>query len=146
MTANSDKNQPWQFQKGRSGNPAGKPKGVRHKTTMLAEKLMQDDAETIVRAVIDAAKSGDMTAARMIVERIAPLRKGRPVLLDLPSVKTASDIAAAMAALTAAMAEGDVTPDEAATVASVFEVRRRALETEELEKRLEVLEENGRKK
>jgi hypothetical protein len=38
-----------------------------------------------------------------------------------------------MATLTTAMASGDMTPDEAATAASVFEFRRKALETEELE-------------
>jgi Family of unknown function (DUF5681) len=32
------------FSKGQSGNPAGKPPGARHKATMLAEKLMGDDA------------------------------------------------------------------------------------------------------
>jgi hypothetical protein len=45
-----------------------------------------------------------------------------------------------VAALTAAMASGDVTPDEAVTVASIFEMRRKALETEELSLRLEALE------
>lgn len=128
------------FRKGQSGNPGGKPKGARHRATVLAEKLMQDDAAEIVRGVIDAAKGGDMTAARLILERIAPLRKGRPVFLDLPTLRSATEISAAMAALTAAMAAGDVTPDEAATVASVFEVRRKALETEELERRLAALE------
>jgi hypothetical protein len=38
-----------------------------------------------------------------------------------------------------------VTPDEAATVASVLEMRRKALETEEFELRLLVLEGKGRK-
>jgi hypothetical protein len=134
------------FQKGQSGNPNGKPRGARHKVTVLAEKLMHDDAEAIVAAVMAAAKGGDMTAARLVLERIAPVRKGRPVWLDLPKIETASDVAAAMAALTLAMASGEVTPDEAATVASVFEVRRKALETEELEKRLLALEEKSRKK
>jgi hypothetical protein len=65
------------------------------------------------------------------------------VYLELPSVKTAADVSAAIATLTMAMASGDVTPDEAATAASVFEVRRNALETEELELRLRRLEEKG---
>ena len=111
---------------------------------MLAEKLMQDDAGDVVQAVLAAAKNGDMTAARLILDRIAPARKGRPVYLESPSVKTAADVSAAIEALTIAMASGDVTPDEAATVASVFEVRRKALETEELELRLQALEEKGR--
>jgi hypothetical protein len=46
-----------------------------------------------------------------------------------------------MAALIQAMAAGgDITPDEAAVIAGVLEVRRKALETEELEKRLSELE------
>jgi hypothetical protein len=129
------------FQKGQSGNPSGKPPGTRNKTTMLAEKLMHDDASEIVKVVLDAAKRGNINAARLILERIAPIRKGRPVYLDLPPMQTAGDIAEAMAALTDAMASGDVTPDEAVTVASVFETRRKALETEELSLRLEALEE-----
>jgi hypothetical protein len=134
------------FQKGKSGNPNGKPKGTRHRITVLAEKLMQDDAKDIVRAVLEAAKGGDMTAARLILERIAPVRKGRPVYFDLPPAQTAADIAAAMAALTTAMASGDLTPDEAATVASVLEIRRQSLETGEHELRLRAVEEKLEKR
>ena len=107
----------------------------------MAEQLMEADGAAIVQAVLAAAKGGDMTAARIVLDRIAPVRKGRPVVLKgVPVVKTASDIAGAMAALTASMAAGEVTPDEAQTIASVFEMRRRALETEELERRLLALE------
>jgi hypothetical protein len=144
MTENSAKKQRGApFRKGQSGNPSGKPKGTRNRTTVLAEKLMQDDGADIVQVVLAAAKGGDMTAARLILDRISPVRRGRPVYLELPSVKTAADVSAAIATLTMAMASGDVTPDEAATAASVFEVRRNALETEELELRLRRLEEKG---
>src|SRR5450631_2812498 len=67
------------FQPGRSGNPAGKPSGARHQTTIAAEKLMQGDCEAIVRAVIEKAKSGDAVAAKIILDRIVPVRKGAPV-------------------------------------------------------------------
>ena len=67
------------FEPGQSGNPRGKPRGTRHRVTLLAEKLMADDTEAVMRAVIDAAKGGDMTAARLILDRIAPARKGCPI-------------------------------------------------------------------
>jgi hypothetical protein len=60
------------FEPGKFGHPAGKPNGTRHRITMLAEKLMQNDTEAVVRAVVEAAKGGDMTAARLILDRIVP--------------------------------------------------------------------------
>ena len=143
LPENTGRKQAGRFAKGRSGNPKGKPRGARHKATVLAEKLMQDDAQAIVAAVLDAAKGGDMTAARLVLERIAPVRKGRPICLDLPKIETASDVEAAMAALTLAMASGEITPDEAATVANIFEIRRRTIETMELEQRILAIEQKN---
>ena len=93
MTENTSPNLPHQFQKGQSGNPAGKPKGARHKTTLLAERLMQDDAERIVNAVITAACNGDMTAAKIILDRICPPRRSRP--FHLPAIERDEDSLAA---------------------------------------------------
>ena len=129
------------FKKGQSGNPAGPAKGTRHKITMLAEKLLEDDRDDIVRAVIAAAKGGDPTAMRLCIERLIPVRKGRPVVFDLPPVKTAADIAGAVGELARAMAAGELTTDEASSAASVIEMHRRAIETTEIEVRVQKLEE-----
>jgi hypothetical protein len=51
------------FKPGRTGNPVGKAKGIRHRITVLAEKMMEDDAPAVVTAVLGAAKAGDMTQA-----------------------------------------------------------------------------------
>jgi Family of unknown function (DUF5681) len=128
------------FQKGQSGNPQGKAPGTRHHVTELAEKLMSDDVEEIVRKIIKAAKAGDMTAARLILERIAPVRRGRLVQLELPTIKTATDLISGMEALATAMAAGIVTPEEALTMASVVDAQRRTIETKELDARLRALE------
>jgi hypothetical protein len=117
----------------------GRPKGSRHRTTVLCEKVMQDDAEEIVRAVIGAAKGGDMVAARIVLDRIAPARKGRPIRFDLPDARTATDVSAALAAVVGAMAAGELTPDEASMVANVLEIRRKSLEMQDLEARLSIL-------
>ena len=131
------------FKRGQSGNPAGPAKGTRHKITMLAEKLLEDDRDDIVRAVIAAAKGGDSTAMRLCIERLIPVRKGRPVMFDLPPVKTAADIAGAVGELARAMAAGELTTDEASAAASVIEMHRRAIETTEIELRLQKLEEGA---
>jgi hypothetical protein len=131
------------FQKGQSGNPAGPAKGTRHKITLLAEKLLEDDRDAIVRAVIAAAKNGDPTAMRLCVERLVPLRKGRPVVFNLPPVKTAADIAGAIGELARAMAAGELTVEEASAASSVIEMQRRAIETTEIERRLQKLEEHA---
>jgi Family of unknown function (DUF5681) len=128
------------FAKGASGNPAGKPAGARHQTTIAAEKLMQGDSEAILRAVIEKAKAGDMVAARIVLDRMVPVRKGAPVNVNLPSVKTAVDIAHAVDVLLDEMAAGNLTPDETAIIAGVLDARRRSIETTEFETRLSALE------
>ena len=131
------------FQKGASGNPAGNHKGSRHKSTLLAEKILEDDRDGIINAVVAAAKNGDPTAMRLCVERLVPLRKGRPVVFDLPAIETAADVANALGAIAGAMAAGELTPDEAGAVAGVLEAKRRAIETVEHEERLRKLEERS---
>jgi Family of unknown function (DUF5681) len=84
MTENTVPNLEHRFQKGQSGNPAGKPRGARHKATIFAERLMQDDIEKIVGAVLTAARNGDMMAAKIVLDRLAPVSRRQCVSFDLP--------------------------------------------------------------
>jgi Family of unknown function (DUF5681) len=129
------------FQKGQSGNPAGRAQCSRTKATLFAEAILENDREGIMDAVVNAAKNGDPTAMRLCVERLVPLRKGRPVVFDLPPVKTAADIAGAVGELARAMSAGELTTDEASAAASVIEMHRRAIETCDIEQRLRKVEE-----
>lgn len=131
---------PAAFKPGQSGNPAGKPKGARNHATRAVLKLIEGGAEEITIAVLDAAKGGDMSAARFILERIAPPIRERPVSIDLPDIDTATGIAEAQAAILQAAADGDLLPGEASTLSAIAEARRKALETEELERRITALE------
>jgi hypothetical protein len=58
-------------------------------------------------------------------------------------VKTAADIAGAVGELARAMAAGELTTDEASAASSVIEMQRRAIETTEIERRLQKLEEDA---
>ena len=140
MPAKTGQQQAGQYRKGQSGNPRGRPEGSRHATTLAVEKLLDGEAEQIGRKAIELAKSGDTVALRLCLERIAPVRKGRPISIALPTMLTPADVTTAMSAIISQMAEGEITPDEAATAASVIETKRKALETEELDRRLIALE------
>src|SRR5262249_38701358 len=112
MTENSVSDQKrWQFQRGVSGNPAGKPKGAKNHATRMAERLFDGAAEEICRVVIDRAKKGDMTGAKLVVERLCPPRKDRPI--SLSKIKGAQDLFQAAIALLQSVAHGEVTPEEA---------------------------------
>jgi hypothetical protein len=102
--------------------------------------MMQDDAAEVVTAVLTAAKAGDMVAARLILDRIMPPRRGRPVAFALPPVQTGANLSAALGAIVAAVSGGILTPEEAASVAVVVDAQRRAIETADLECRMSAIE------
>lgn len=129
-----------QFKPGQSGNPAGKPKGARHKTTLAIEALLEGDAEAITKKAIEMAKRGDATAIRMCLDRLAPLRKDAAVRFTLPPIKTIAEAVEASSELLAAIADGDVTPDEGSRIMSLLTSHKVLVETGEFERRLEALE------
>lgn len=129
------------FQPGQSGNSAGRPKGCRNKATQVVLALMDGAGEQIVQAVIRAALAGDLAAAKMVLDRLAPPARERLVSLpDFPDTATLAGINQASQAILEAVAGGDLTPGEASTLSSIIEMRRRALEAQELSARLEQLE------
>lgn len=123
------------------GNP-GKPRGARHKTTLALEKLLDKDGKDIVKKAIALAKDGDSTALRLVIERIIPARRGRPVSLpDMPKITSVSDVPAVVAHIMEAVAEGELTAEEAADLTSIVDRFVRAVEATEHEARLKALEE-----
>ena len=79
------------------------------------------------RKAIELAKAGDLAALRVCLDRIAPPRKDRPVLFELPPVLCAADAAKAAAALLEAVAIGDLTPSEASELGKLIEAYVKAI-------------------
>lgn len=98
------------------------------------------EGEAITRKTIENALNGDMTAIKLCIEMLIPLRKDGPICFDLTEMKSADDSAKAMASILRTLANGDITPNEASSVARIIEAYRKTLETAELEDRLEALE------
>ena len=129
------------FQKGQSGNPAGKPKGTRNATTLALEALLDGQASALTQKAINLALAGDMAALRLCLDRILPPRKDSPVAFDLPEIKTLNDAVPAMGALVKAVGQGDLTPTEAAELTKMVQASAKIIETAELEERVRKLEE-----
>ncbi|HMF19639.1 MAG TPA: DUF5681 domain-containing protein, partial [Gemmataceae bacterium] len=133
-----------QFKPGNPGGP-GRPQGSRNKASLLLDELADGEASFILTQVMEAAKGGDMRAAEIILARIWPVKKGRPISLQLPSIKTAHDVVAAVGVVADAVGTGEITPDEGQAVAAILEAKRKAIETVELESRAAALEQNHKR-
>jgi len=132
------------FEKGESGNPAGRPRGARNRATLLMQNLLADDAEAIGRKAIEMAIAGDLAAIRLCMDRLAPVRKDEPVAFELPPIEKPADIVAATASIVAAVAAGELTTSQAAELCKVIDVYVRALENKGFDERLTKLENQRR--
>jgi F0F1-type ATP synthase gamma subunit len=137
---NTGENTAMRFQKGESGNPAGRPRGVLNHATVLAQELLAARVESIAGKLIELAEGGDMRAIRVCMERLMPVIKDQPIAVELPPIEKPADSVAAAAAIAAAVAAGELTATEAAQLAKVVEVYVRALDSKGFDERLGKLE------
>jgi hypothetical protein len=128
------------FQPGNRANPHGRPSGSRNVAIKILDAVGDESAADILNAVVKRARRGDMTAAGIILRRAWPEPKGRRIVVDLPAVTSAEGVYAAIAAVVAAAARGELTAEEGAAFVSLIEAQRRAIETAELEARLLAIE------
>lgn len=128
------------FEEGKSGNPAGRPKGARNRTTVAMQALLEGEAEALPRKAIEMAQEGDPVALRMCLDRLLPVPKDRHVTFDLPVIETTADMPKASAALLHAVASGEITPSEAADIGRAVEAHAKTIEVRDLFERLDRLE------
>jgi hypothetical protein len=128
------------FLPGNQAGAAGRPRGSRHKYVLAAEALLDGEAAALTRKAIEKAKEGDTVALRLCLERILPPRKDRPIQIELPKLTSAADATNALALVVVKVAEGEVTPDEGASINGVISGYLKAVEITDIERRLADLE------
>ncbi|MCZ6818531.1 MAG: DUF5681 domain-containing protein, partial [Calditrichaeota bacterium] len=93
------------FQKGQSGNPAGRPKGAREKRL----KWMMSHERALQERVVKDALKGNSRAMQICADRLWP--KIRPEALPVRVTTASSDLASQGAAIITAALSGKLTPD-----------------------------------
>lgn len=127
-----------QFIKGQSGNPQGRPKGSGLSAQLRA--AIEQDAPSIIKAMIEQAKAGDMQAAKALLDRVLPALKPESQAIHLPELVAAGTMAEKARAAIDAAGAGAVSPSAASDLVSAIAGLAKIIETTELQKRLEALE------
>ena len=104
------------------------------------EAATDEDAASDQVAKVLPTLNQRIAAATKLAQWMPPPPKVRPIAMELPEMTTPGDIVEVIGAVVEHMAAGDITPDEAETIAKVVEVQRRAVELEDIDKRLAALE------
>jgi hypothetical protein len=112
--------------------------GVQEPLVSAGKLVRDDDGEPIaIRRYSDNLLLALLRAHR-------PPRRERSVRFQLPALRSAADAAGAMAAITAGVAAGDITPSEASELAKLVESYVEALEAGEFDQRLWAIEARNR--
>ncbi|MDV7389901.1 hypothetical protein RZS08_01055, partial [Arthrospira platensis SPKY1] len=61
----------------------------------MAQSLLEGGIEDAVQTILAAVRTGDVTAARVVVDKLIPAVKERPISLALPDLDTAAGVAQA---------------------------------------------------
>ncbi len=120
-----------------NGNP-GRPPGSRNRTTVLAEALLDGEAEVLLRKALELAMDGDVPMLKFLLDRLLP--RDRLIKLDLPDMESADDAVEAHGRIFRGVSEGQISPNEAAALANVVSSSVKAIDTADVVRRLDALE------
>lgn len=133
------------FKPGQSGNPGGRPSAGLGK--IRADLVAAWDAKgaggkSIKEILIQKAHEGDMAAIRIVAERVcAPVKAAEqpaPVSLGDGSLSDQGR------AIFMALGTGDLAPGQAAQLLQALGAMAKVIETDDLQRRIEALEEKGK--
>jgi len=129
------------FKPGQSGNPAGRKKGSRNHITKLLAAL-EKDLPQLIAAVKARALEGDTAALRLLLERLIPTKKSESSLVVIENIDSAKTLTEKSTLIMDAIANGRIPPDVGSSLISALGNTAKIMEIDDLQKRVEALEES----
>lgn len=125
------------YKKGQSGNPVGRPRGIKDKRTSIRE-LLKPHAKDLIDKAVSLALDGNTIALRLCLDRLIPPLKQRdePITLKLAGTTLTENGLSVINALS----KGEITPSEANSFLQAIVAQTRITEMDEIEARLTKLE------
>jgi hypothetical protein len=114
-------------------NNPGRKRGSKNRSTLIAASLTGEQAQELVENGRRMANDGNTVLMKFFLERCLP--KERLIPIELPQMHSAADGIAAMSAIVAALAAGQITPREAADLTHVVDTFVRSIEITEQDRR-----------
>jgi len=121
------------FKKGQSGNPSGRPK----KDTANLKPLLAMHGEAVLQKVIDTALEGDLTACKLVLDRLYPAIKTQAMPVSIPVGDSLPETGSNVVTETM---NGNVPPDIGASLITALSNQAKLVEFTELSQRLERIE------
>lgn len=114
------------FKPGQSGNPAGRPSGLKAKYKLL-EKTVLPYKEKIMEQIITMALNGDKDMLRFAADRLIPRPQDNAVIFNMAKEVTAETLFDTGNEVIKQVAEGDILPDDGQTITNMLKSQRDAL-------------------
>jgi hypothetical protein len=125
------------FKKGKSGNPAGRPKGIVDRRRKYSE-LLKPHAHELVDKAVELALSGDVNALRLCIERLIPRAKDESINLKISNeqLTNAESLLDCNSDLIRAIANGELTAEEVRPIVTMITNQLRLVEITKIEKQV----------
>lgn len=109
------------------GNKAGvgRPAGSKSKAQIFLEQIGSENAEAILKKVIELALSGDLPAAKLILDRVMPVPKIQTFVKSdaIKNLHTQTDINTAMTAIVSQVGDSELSLEEALELIKLVETK-----------------------
>ena len=116
----------------------GRKLGSRNRATVVAQSLLENEEQVLVRKAAELAKGGDTAMLKFLLGRLLP--RERLVKLDLPSTDFADDAVEAVGQIMREVTQGRISPSEGAALATLVNSYTAAIDMADVVKRLDSLE------
>lgn len=130
------------YKTGETGNPNGRPKGTGMRQQLFAS-LVEPHKGALFETAINLALSGNEAMLRLFLERLLPAKPTDDTIsfnLSIGDIKKTDALLACGENILKAVANYDITPEQAKMLMGALEMQRKQIESCELSDRVDAIE------